>query len=40
MRDVQLRNEIFSKIERDALSSNRLQHEYNKDEVNAIMVSF
>jgi len=34
MREVQLRNEIFEKIERDALSSNRLQHEYNQEDVN------
>ena len=38
-RDVQVRNEIIEKLEIDALPCNRLQHDYNEAQVNALMVS-
>ena len=38
-RDVKLRNEIIARLEIDALPCNRLQHDYNEAQVNALMVS-
>lgn len=40
MRDTKLRNQIFEKIERDALSRNRLEHELSPTEIRKITVSF
>jgi hypothetical protein len=39
MRDVQLRTQILDKIARDALPSNRMQHEFTDTEVSQLMVS-
>ena len=37
MRSVQLRNDIFEKIQREVLPSNRLQHPYDHRQVNQVI---